>query len=376
MNFSAGLDRLARTQSPFGRGCLLVNAVISDRDESSSAPKQRRALVPHPTGEAEEPCLIRRAHRVIRYAVPAARPALDAEPAPIEDRVLHHHILLRFNLMTEEAVRIDRFMDMELYQHRGFEWGLVEELGQLQRLQELIDARWTTALACDAAQYLELTVEFHTTFRYVIGQFEEPAAVSFALGRHVFEMSMPQFVVATGWYTEAEVAAQPFLQSLRGLFRRRHDQGVSDQARLELGPYISRLAERLGVFDRYPGRLLTPGPETFPYGFVELRLAGIKTMDDLPRFMEVRQGPQVPPPAGTPTDLAIQMGAPTLRQRIPHNIERPQGIQIPPFFRVPDQQQPDQPETGAKRVRMEGEGARLMRNFIAILPGKSVPIFV
>ncbi|KAI3724961.1 hypothetical protein L1987_64729 [Smallanthus sonchifolius] len=113
-----GLDRLARTQSPFGRG-------MSDRGESSSAPKRRRGPVPHPRGEAEEPRPIRRAPRVIRYAAPEVRPAPDAQPTPIEDRILQHHTLLRFELMTEESVRLERFVDMEPYQHRTFDWGLV-----------------------------------------------------------------------------------------------------------------------------------------------------------------------------------------------------------------------------------------------------------
>ncbi|KAI3744489.1 hypothetical protein L1987_57571 [Smallanthus sonchifolius] len=357
-----GLDRLTRTQSPFGRG-------MSDRGESSSAPKRRRGPIPALRGDLEEPRLIRRAPCVIRYAVPEARPTADADPIPLYARVLHHHTLLRFDLMTEETVRLERFVDMELYHYRGFDWGLVEELGQIQRLREFIDARWTTALACDATQYMELTVEFHTTFRYVTGQFEEPAAVSFALGRHVFEMSVPQFAVAMGWYTEAglrdfwnSIADGPYSSSLvessirdpiiryihrilactligrrsgiekcsqLDLFRlycivgRREANLASilissiargrrrgPETRLELGPYITRLAECLGVFDRYPGRLLTPGPDTIPYGSVELRLVGIIAMDDPPRFMEIRLDPKFPPPAGTPADLAIQMGRP------------------------------------------------------------------
>ncbi|KAI3824834.1 hypothetical protein L1987_06305 [Smallanthus sonchifolius] len=231
--------------------------------------------------------------------------------------------------MTEEAVLLDRFVDMEPYQHCGIDWGLMEELGQLQRLQEYIDARWTAALACDAIQYRELTVEFHSTF----------------WGR-------------------------------RG----------GPEARLELGPYISRLEECLGFFDRYPGHLLTPGPDTIPYGLYELRLAGIVMMDDPSWFMEIRQGPNVPPPTGMPAEQAVQMGAPTPCKRILHHIERPQvqnplrvrppapltleelrdqlfdrlhrqdaairyimqhqGIEIPPFFRAPDQHQPDQLDTG------------------------------
>ena len=72
--------------------------------------------------------------------------------------------------------------------------------------------------ACDTTQYTELTIEFHCTFRHKEGAFSEANAVSFSLGRNLYEMTIPQFGVALGLYSSEEVATEEFVNGLRVVF--------------------------------------------------------------------------------------------------------------------------------------------------------------
>ena len=72
--------------------------------------------------------------------------------------------------------------------------------------------------ACDGPQYTELTIEFHCTFRHKEGTFAEKDAVSFSLGRNLYEMNMAQFGVALGFYTPEEVETDEFVNGLRGVY--------------------------------------------------------------------------------------------------------------------------------------------------------------
>ncbi|MFS8024473.1 hypothetical protein Hanom_Chr16g01463661 [Helianthus anomalus] len=69
-------------------------------------------------------------------------------------------------------------------------------------------------------QYLELTMEFDSTFIYRHpGGFDEPDVVSFALGKQVFNMSLIQFAEATGFYSAEEVVSDEFRGLLRQVVR-------------------------------------------------------------------------------------------------------------------------------------------------------------
>ncbi|KAD4584927.1 hypothetical protein E3N88_22528 [Mikania micrantha] len=289
------------------------------------------------------------------------------------------------------------------------------------------------------------------------GSFDDPAAVSFALGRRTFSMSIPQFAIATGFYTAEQVREPGFAQSLRAVVREPSDLGITERqleefwtsiadgpftsaiiessirdpliryvhrmvsctligrragaekcnqldlfcmysmisrrpanlacillssfarirrggatARLDLGPYIGRIAFRLGVFNRFPRRFLTEVPETGRYSLDDMRLAGMCTMTDPPTWMPARPAPEIAPDVEV-----LQRQVPPERQRILHRVERPRqifplrqprppritletlweehqrlaqmmrllfthlGVEIPEWFRAPDQ--PQQP---------------------------------
>ncbi|KAD2806207.1 hypothetical protein E3N88_39584 [Mikania micrantha] len=143
-------------------------------------------------------------------------------------------------------------------------------------------------------------------------------------------------------------------------------------ARLDLGPYIGSIALRLGVFNRFPRRFLKEGPETGRYSLDDMRLPGMCTMADPATWMPAR-----PAPERAPNVEVLQRQVPPEQQRILHRAERPPqifplrqprppritleslweeqqrqgqilriilshlGIEIPEWYRAPDQ--PQQP---------------------------------
>ncbi|KAM0007650.1 hypothetical protein Hdeb2414_s0136g00808731 [Helianthus debilis subsp. tardiflorus] len=131
--------------------------------------------------------------------------------------------LLRFTLGSFEFMKFEAIKKLKLLEFRRIDWGLVNRLGQVERVQELLGEKFRWALECEVPQYLELTMEFHSTFIYRHpGGFDESDVVSFALGKQVFNMSLPQFAEATGLYLAQEVVSDEF----RGLLR----QVVRDEA--------------------------------------------------------------------------------------------------------------------------------------------------
>ncbi|KAI7744702.1 hypothetical protein M8C21_010517, partial [Ambrosia artemisiifolia] len=172
-----------------------------------------RAIDMAPRGRPRIP----RPPRQIRYAMPEDPPAEDAEPIPLEDRVLAQHTLLMFEEGTWESDRLQRFLDMPLLRHRTFHWDILRDLGEADRLTEMLGVRWRRALTPEAPQYRELTVEFHSTVKYRSGDFLDPDIVTFSLGRRVHSMSVPTFAIHTGLYTDEEARAPAFEQLLRGV---------------------------------------------------------------------------------------------------------------------------------------------------------------
>ncbi|KAL8197905.1 hypothetical protein R6Q57_030096 [Mikania cordata] len=241
--------------------------------------------------------------------------------------------------------------------------------GQRERLESLLRQKWARVFACDWPKYKELTLEFHSTFMYDDFVFDSVDAVSFSLGRRVYEMSIPQFAVSTSFYTEDEVLSPRFSSSFRGASKRNRDFGLSKvdlsefwgtiadspfstsmveseirdpvlryihkvlactvvgrysgeekvnwidlfclycmvrgreanmacvmaqslargrrdggRARLDMGPYIYRIAEFLGVFDTYRPDLITLGPLTTAIDLRDLQRADICERDDPPRM--------------------------------------------------------------------------------------------
>ncbi|KAF5794624.1 hypothetical protein HanXRQr2_Chr08g0330181 [Helianthus annuus] len=111
----------------------------------------------------------------------------------------------------------------------------------------------------------------------------------------------------------ATVLADSFSRGRRGGHR----------AGLAMGPYITRIALSLRVFDKYVPQVLHEGPKTMKFGIKELQQAGIVSYNEPYGWEPIRQGPQVQPPEGHPAeDVMIQID-PTHRQRPPQRHELP-----------------------------------------------------
>src|ERR1043165_9116028 len=111
-------------------------------------------------------------------------------------------------------------------QHRTINWELMGVLDQHERMEEMLGPKWMAILKCDRPQYRELTVEFYSTFRYNADRFLEQHAVSFSLGRRLYEFSVPRFAVVAGIYTDKEVKASGFSRLLRGSYKKKRSSSI------------------------------------------------------------------------------------------------------------------------------------------------------
>ncbi|KAJ0569925.1 hypothetical protein HanHA300_Chr05g0172161 [Helianthus annuus] len=129
------------------------------------------------------------------------------------------HPMLDFEEDTEERVKLKKYVVTQTLEHRVIDWEWLQSMGASERVAELLGPRLRMAMdACDETQYTELTIEFHCTFHHKEGAFSEANAVSFSLGRNLYEMTIPQFGVALGLYSPEEVATEEFVNGLRGVF--------------------------------------------------------------------------------------------------------------------------------------------------------------
>ncbi|MFS7934608.1 hypothetical protein Hanom_Chr05g00393561 [Helianthus anomalus] len=83
-----------------------------------------------------------------------------------QSMVLEDSPLLRFKFGPTEYMKYDVIRDVQLLEFRRIDWELVGRLGQVERLQELLGPKFRMTLDCDAPQYYELALEFHSTFQY------------------------------------------------------------------------------------------------------------------------------------------------------------------------------------------------------------------
>ncbi|KAJ0725815.1 hypothetical protein HanPI659440_Chr12g0463181 [Helianthus annuus] len=109
-----------------------------------------------------------------------------------QSTVLLDNPLLRFLFDTDKYYRLDIIKSVQLLGFRRIDWDLVRQLGQVDRLEQLLGPKFRLALDCDEPQYHQLTLEFHSTFQYRHrGGFDEPDVVSFVIGKRIFYMTLP-----------------------------------------------------------------------------------------------------------------------------------------------------------------------------------------
>ncbi|KAF5787388.1 hypothetical protein HanRHA438_Chr10g0465061 [Helianthus annuus] len=83
-----------------------------------------------------------------------------------QSTLLRDSPLLQFVEETAEYSRYHAVRAVKLLDFRRIDWELVGRLGQVERLQQLLGEKFRLVLNCDAPQYYELALEFHSTFQY------------------------------------------------------------------------------------------------------------------------------------------------------------------------------------------------------------------
>ncbi|KAI3776830.1 hypothetical protein L1987_46620 [Smallanthus sonchifolius] len=109
----------------------------------------------------------------------------DAPPPP-----LHPHQLLSFAPGTSEHDRLARMDSAPLHAIRTIDWPLMGQLGVRERLRQLLPPRWRQLLDVPREQYVELTLEFFSTFRLHRGDLTAATTVEFSLRGILHHMSI------------------------------------------------------------------------------------------------------------------------------------------------------------------------------------------
>ncbi|KAJ0615484.1 hypothetical protein HanIR_Chr02g0074681 [Helianthus annuus] len=178
---------------------------MSGEGSSSGVKRKRRGTRAQPAAQEQSGVLVL---REITYRD-------DGTPHGQSDKV-GTSPLLRFTFNSAEYLKYDPIKKLSLLEFRRIDWDLVRQLGQVERLEQLLGTKFRMAVECDAPQYYQLTLEFHSTFYYRHpGGFDKADVVSFSLGKRIFNMTLLQFAEATGFYSCQEVESDEF----RGLLR-------------------------------------------------------------------------------------------------------------------------------------------------------------
>ncbi|KAM0011532.1 hypothetical protein Hdeb2414_s0062g00763971 [Helianthus debilis subsp. tardiflorus] len=175
--------------------------------------------------------------------------------------------LLQFVQNSEEFRRLGALYTAELLPYRRIDWEVLDRLGARTLVEQLLGPKFRKILDCDARQYKEITIEFHSTFDYKLGSFNKKGAIFFALGRKSYEMTVPEFARSVN-------LATVFAMSIKRLWR----GGAG--ARIYCGPLITWLAESLGVFERYPADKMKKGPDPCLMSVRDLQSAAIIARTD------------------------------------------------------------------------------------------------
>ncbi|KAM0014080.1 hypothetical protein Hdeb2414_s0038g00734181 [Helianthus debilis subsp. tardiflorus] len=166
---------------------------MSGEGSSSGVSRKRRASTrSRGTAEAQQQP-IDVVVREIRYR----RPGIPHR----QSTIVQDSPLLQFAVVSSKYTKLRGLIDVRLLKYHRIDWELVGRLGQRERIEQLLGDKFRLVLDCDAPQYLELVLEFHSTFEYRHdGGFEEQDVVSFSLGRTMRNMTLPEFAELGGFY--------------------------------------------------------------------------------------------------------------------------------------------------------------------------------
>ncbi|KAF5814804.1 hypothetical protein HanXRQr2_Chr03g0115241 [Helianthus annuus] len=131
---------------------------------------------------------------------------------------------LQFPQGSRARGRCARLHTIEIGEHVGIDWELLTTLGEVERARDIVglDTPWSRLfeLAMEDS-YPELTIEFLSTFTYAphpADYMEDPNfpvhEVTFRLAGQEFQMSVREFAVVTGLYTEPELDTDLYTQAV------------------------------------------------------------------------------------------------------------------------------------------------------------------
>ncbi|KAA3472278.1 Retrovirus-related Pol polyprotein from transposon 412 family [Gossypium australe] len=201
------------------KGTFKVNGHRLKLYNSTDIGDMREALTLHePTFRTENRERTMSTSRIKRSAPSKKRkgPGSSFTSATTENR----HPFLWFPQATQEE-KYKAIRRRSIGTGRCIDWNVVRQVGLELDIKALLSTEpWENFFKIDEPTYMELTLEFCTTFilQSMTTQFDHPGAIQFRLGGSVHRLSIPQFGTALGLYTSEFIAEYP----LAGLHRELH----------------------------------------------------------------------------------------------------------------------------------------------------------
>ncbi|KAJ0838335.1 hypothetical protein HanRHA438_Chr16g0787921 [Helianthus annuus] len=134
--------------------CIFSYRMSGEASSSGTRRKRRATSSSRGTAEAQQqPADV--VVREIRYRGPGVPHGRST--------VVRDSPLLQFAEGSSEWAKLQVLIGVQLLQYRRIDWELVGQLGQRERLEQLLGDKFRLGLDCDVPQYYELVLEFHST---------------------------------------------------------------------------------------------------------------------------------------------------------------------------------------------------------------------
>ncbi|KAM0067583.1 hypothetical protein Hdeb2414_s0002g00062981 [Helianthus debilis subsp. tardiflorus] len=249
-------------------------------------------------------------------------------------------LLLRFTVGSYEYMKFEAIKKVKLLEFKRIDWDLVNRLGQVERIQELLGEKFRWALEWLYSAEEVGSDEFRGLLRQVVRDPAEACVLKEDLARFWRTIAISPYssnLVASDIrdpvYRFVHKVNQHSLFCLMCMVERRPANLASilawsvarpkkggGTARLYGGPYITMLAANLGVFTDFPAERMTEGPAPSLVELRSLQLARIVTFIEPLAWTEILSAPPSPDPTAEEaahTTIPERYQVPLQRHQLP-----------------------------------------------------------
>lgn len=90
--------------------------------------------------------------RTVQYMAPYVVQRPNDQPIPEDEKVFSRHTFLKIALDTDERVKCEKFVDIDLLKHRTINLNLMDQLGATQQVRQFLGPKWLNAITFSSTQ--------------------------------------------------------------------------------------------------------------------------------------------------------------------------------------------------------------------------------